>query len=233
VEALKTEQARLLAEQSRPFPKQMELDLARAQAAAYWQEAMRESKEGTRFFGLVRSRASVGKEHEARLKAQEAATRLSELEQEKSSREAQIAARLRDIGYDLAPAGVALNKAMREARRSEGERRKRAREFEEKQIIAARLAAAERASRDLARSVRATIPKGDRCPYCDGRLVESECDHIVPVAKGGLSTPSNMVHVCKPCNQAKGEMTLFQFCRARGFEFLQVVARLERAGKVV
>lgn len=233
VEALKAEQARLLAEQARPFPKQLELDLAEAQAAAYWQEAMRESKEGTRFLGLVRSRASVSKEQEARQKAQDAATRLSALEREKSSRETQIAARLREIDYDLEPATIVLNKAMQEARRSEEERRRKARETQAKQVIAARLAAAEKASRDLARSVRATIPKGDRCPYCCQRLVESECDHIVPVAKGGLSAPSNMVHVCKPCNQAKGEMTLLQFCRARGFDFMQVVARLEKAGKVV
>ena len=234
LETLRAVQTELLADQAQPFPRQSEIDAARGQADMCRAEAELERKEGARSFGVVRSRVSVSKEQQALKKAREAQAKAQTLEREKSSREVQIAAHLREIAFDIAAATTHMNKASREARRTEEARRKQAREAEKKQAVAARLAAAERTSRELARAVRASIAKCDLCPYCQAELPsDAECDHIVPVAKGGLSTAPNMVYVCKPCNQAKGGMTLLQFCRAKGYDFMTVVARLEKAGKVV
>jgi 5-methylcytosine-specific restriction endonuclease McrA len=50
-----------------------------------------------------------------------------------------------------------------------------------------------------------------RCRLCgltpeDG--VRLEVDHIVPVAKGGLSTPANLWTLCHPCNNGKSDSDL-------------------------
>jgi 5-methylcytosine-specific restriction endonuclease McrA len=45
-----------------------------------------------------------------------------------------------------------------------------------------------------------------RCHYC-GRVVpyaELTLDHIVPIARGGRTTPGNCVPCCKECNKSKG-----------------------------
>lgn len=43
------------------------------------------------------------------------------------------------------------------------------------------------------------------CHYCQGRFKPSELtmDHIVPIARGGSSSPGNVVPACKPCNRDK------------------------------
>ncbi len=47
------------------------------------------------------------------------------------------------------------------------------------------------------------------CQYCRIRLPAKELtlDHIVPVVRGGLTTWSNIVSCCVPCNQRKGAKT--------------------------
>lgn len=48
------------------------------------------------------------------------------------------------------------------------------------------------------------------CPYCDGPMPKTVAtkDHIVPRALGGHRLgPRNIIRVCLPCNQLKGEMT--------------------------
>ena len=47
------------------------------------------------------------------------------------------------------------------------------------------------------------------CYYCgkDLRPTEVTMDHIVPLARGGRSTPGNVVPCCKPCNNAKKDQT--------------------------
>lgn len=57
--------------------------------------------------------------------------------------------------------------------------------------------------------IRASIFQRDNftCQYCGkygGRL---ECDHIVPVAKGGKSDDSNLATACFPCNRSKRDKT--------------------------
>ena len=42
------------------------------------------------------------------------------------------------------------------------------------------------------------------CTYCGVRGLKMECDHIVPVARGGGSEMGNLTTACKPCNRSKG-----------------------------
>lgn len=50
---------------------------------------------------------------------------------------------------------------------------------------------------------------GYRCVYCDADVsAEPECDHIIPVFRGGRSILKNLATACKPCNRSKGDKTL-------------------------
>lgn len=48
---------------------------------------------------------------------------------------------------------------------------------------------------------------GHRCRKCGRRTDDLEIDHIVPIAKGGKSTPDNLQTLCHRCNKAKGTKT--------------------------
>jgi hypothetical protein len=53
---------------------------------------------------------------------------------------------------------------------------------------------------------------GYKCMYC-GRHGDDRTltvDHIIPASKGGERTPENLVACCFPCNQRKGNRTLFE-----------------------
>jgi 5-methylcytosine-specific restriction protein A len=43
------------------------------------------------------------------------------------------------------------------------------------------------------------------CHYCQGKFPPAEIsmDHVVPLARGGMSTKGNIVPACKQCNQSK------------------------------
>ncbi|MFI8249825.1 HNH endonuclease [Kitasatospora sp. NPDC085930] len=43
------------------------------------------------------------------------------------------------------------------------------------------------------------------CFYCDGPLTDMQLDHVVPLSRGGLDGPSNLVPACAACNGAKGD----------------------------
>jgi len=90
--------------------------------------------------------------------------------------------------------------------------------------------------KDSVRTTAAQVKLGLRsdhdCPYCGGNLgAEPHADHIHPVAKGGLSTPRNMVMVCSPCNGAKRDLTLNQFISSRRLDRDTVFKRLSQLGK--
>jgi 5-methylcytosine-specific restriction protein A len=53
------------------------------------------------------------------------------------------------------------------------------------------------------------IANQPRCYYCDVQLKKTEVtmDHIVPIIRGGLTTKSNIVVCCRPCNQRKADLT--------------------------
>lgn len=44
---------------------------------------------------------------------------------------------------------------------------------------------------------------GHQCRYCGGRDGALECDHLVPVSRGGSHSDENLVTSCRPCNRAK------------------------------
>ena len=48
---------------------------------------------------------------------------------------------------------------------------------------------------------------GFACNYC-GAIDDMECDHVIPVARGGLSVLANLVAACKKCNRSKGASLL-------------------------
>ena len=55
------------------------------------------------------------------------------------------------------------------------------------------------------RIIRQRIFKRDdyTCQYCQRRGVSLQCDHVIPVTRGGGHSDDNLVTACKPCNQAK------------------------------
>lgn len=46
------------------------------------------------------------------------------------------------------------------------------------------------------------------CRYCGAQGVKLECDHIVPLAKGGSHHKSNLATACRDCNRKKAAKTL-------------------------
>jgi 5-methylcytosine-specific restriction endonuclease McrA len=53
---------------------------------------------------------------------------------------------------------------------------------------------------------------GFRCAYCS---VEDKLtvDHVVPISRGGLDAPDNVVPACKSCNSSKGAKLLTEWRR--------------------
>lgn len=49
------------------------------------------------------------------------------------------------------------------------------------------------------------------CQYCGDRGVRLECDHVVPIAKGGLTDMGNLVTACFVCNRSKGAKLLSEW----------------------
>lgn len=46
---------------------------------------------------------------------------------------------------------------------------------------------------------------GHRCAYCGCKPKRLTQDHVIPLAKGGHHTASNVVPACQPCNSRKGD----------------------------
>lgn len=45
------------------------------------------------------------------------------------------------------------------------------------------------------------------CQYCGARGAKLECDHKVPVSRGGSNDPDNLATACFPCNRSKRDKT--------------------------
>jgi 5-methylcytosine-specific restriction endonuclease McrA len=45
------------------------------------------------------------------------------------------------------------------------------------------------------------------CSYCDERGGRLECDHILPVSRGGLDAMGNLATACFRCNRSKRDKT--------------------------
>lgn len=50
---------------------------------------------------------------------------------------------------------------------------------------------------------------GYRCQICGRRTRDLEVDHIIPIAKGGKSTPDNLQTLCHRCNYRKGSDIIY------------------------
>jgi 5-methylcytosine-specific restriction endonuclease McrA len=99
--------------------------------------------------------------------------------------------------------------------------------------LKARVAAAEKKSRETGWTVKRKLHPNEYCPYCFGRIDDcGHADHIYPIVKGGLSTETNMVIVCSTCNSRKGPLTLRQFIERYGLDRDAVEAALTLLGKV-
>lgn len=51
------------------------------------------------------------------------------------------------------------------------------------------------------------------CYYCKKELdpLTATMDHVVPISRGGLSKPNNLVASCHECNQKKRSMTAVEW----------------------
>ena len=51
------------------------------------------------------------------------------------------------------------------------------------------------------------------CFYCHGPVYRHSrtLDHLIPKANGGTWEESNIVLACRPCNNAKADLTVFEF----------------------
>ena len=77
---------------------------------------------------------------------------------------------------------------------------------------------------------------GQRCVYCATRLDQhtATLDHVVPLARGGLHDPGNLVVACGPCNRLKGDRLPFDvFARNpwAGANFVRYARSVHRALK--
>ena len=73
------------------------------------------------------------------------------------------------------------------------------------------------------------------CPYCNQEISKGydHVDHIMPIAKGGMSVIENMILVCEGCNLEKSDQTLRNFCEIKSFDFDKIAKKLEKQGKWV
>lgn len=62
------------------------------------------------------------------------------------------------------------------------------------------------------------------CEYCGGAA--TEVDHVDPRARGGATTPANLVATCRPCNKMKGARTPGEWRRAE--TYVRLVRETER-----
>lgn len=53
----------------------------------------------------------------------------------------------------------------------------------------------------------------DRCAYCFIGDVSLEQDHVIPLTRGGLHTPDNVVPACRSCNASKSNRILRDWLR--------------------
>lgn len=60
------------------------------------------------------------------------------------------------------------------------------------------------------RSLRLSVFERDNfaCKYCGACGVKLECDHVVPISKGGGNDKTNLVTACVPCNRKKSDKSL-------------------------
>jgi len=75
------------------------------------------------------------------------------------------------------------------------------------------------------KSVEAVPPEGEdfltmlfegKCAYCGKEA--NTWDHIVPVSKGGKTTPGNILPACQHCNSSKKDRDIVEWMNENGIE---------------
>lgn len=61
--------------------------------------------------------------------------------------------------------------------------------------------------------LRKTVFERDNytCVYCNSKALVIECDHVIPITKGGSSNIRNLVTACKDCNRTKKNKSVNEF----------------------
>lgn len=68
---------------------------------------------------------------------------------------------------------------------------------------------------DIWRKLREFVFKRDdyTCRYCGVRAGRLECDHVIPVARGGEHSADNLATACFPCNRSKRDKLIEEWRR--------------------
>jgi 5-methylcytosine-specific restriction endonuclease McrA len=66
---------------------------------------------------------------------------------------------------------------------------------------------------------RAKRTFGGRCAYCLRPGENLQRDHVVPLSRGGVDVPLNVVPACADCNASKGDQDVRYWMRSRGYNF--------------
>jgi hypothetical protein len=87
-------------------------------------------------------------------------------------------------------------------------------------------AAADPAQRRIHPILRGAVLDRDgwTCRYCGAEA--TEVDHVDPRARGGATTPANLVAACRPCNKGKGIRTPGEWRRDK--TYARLVREIER-----
>jgi 5-methylcytosine-specific restriction endonuclease McrA len=92
-------------------------------------------------------------------------------------------------------------------------------------------AAADPAQRRIHPMLRGAVLGRDNwtCSYCGGEA--TEVDHVEPRARGGATTPANLVATCRPCNKTKGIRTPWEWRRDEALARLLHQAKNRRSNR--
>jgi len=55
-----------------------------------------------------------------------------------------------------------------------------------------------------------------QCRYCKSFAVRLECDHVIPVSRGGSNDDKNLVTGCFSCNRSKRDKLLSEWVMVHG-----------------
>lgn len=60
------------------------------------------------------------------------------------------------------------------------------------------------------KSLRKIVFERDKyvCQYCGRQIDDPDCDHVIPLVRGGRSVMSNLLTACPSCNRSKGARTV-------------------------
>lgn len=68
---------------------------------------------------------------------------------------------------------------------------------------------------------------GRKCAYCDKTDTPLEIEHVVPRAKGGTNSVSNLTLACNPCNRKKGTLSIREFLKNDSSRLHKIIVQLK------